>query len=46
MMWARYVPLDGWLLYLAAGWSLPWFVEPMGPAHGAYSVLMTWDDAP
>jgi hypothetical protein len=33
VIWARYVPLDGWLLYLAAGWQLQWIVQPMGGAH-------------
>jgi hypothetical protein len=46
MMWALYVPLDQWLLYLATGWQLPWIVQPMGGPHGAWSVLMKRDDAP
>ena len=46
MMWAVYVPLDRWLLRLADGWQLPWIVQPMGGAHGAYSILMTRDDPP
>jgi hypothetical protein len=46
MTWARYVPLHGFLIYLATGWQLPWIVEPMAGPHGAYSVLVTRDDAP
>lgn len=39
---ARYVPRDGWLVWLAAGWRfasdpIPW---PMAGSHGAHAVLM------
>jgi hypothetical protein len=46
MTWARYAPLNGWLLLLAQGWHLPWIVEPMAGHHGAWSVLLVRDDAP
>jgi len=39
-MTVRYAPLNGWLMLLAAGWRLPFVVEPMWKHHGAHAVLM------
>ncbi len=33
-------PVDGWLVYLAAGWRLPDPVQPMAGHHGAFSILL------
>jgi hypothetical protein len=33
VMWVRYVPLDGFLVWLVAGWRLPFIVEPCGGHH-------------
>jgi hypothetical protein len=54
--WARQAPIDEFLALLAAGWRLPWIVQPIGgyvdgterPAvnHGAYAMLLERDDAP
>jgi hypothetical protein len=41
-----YVPINGFLAWLVAGWRLPWIVEPIAGAHSAYSVLMTREDEP
>jgi hypothetical protein len=46
MRWAILAPLDGFLVHLARGWRLPFFVEPCGGAHGAYSILLERGDAP
>ena len=35
-----HVPRDGWLLYLADGWRLPFVVEPCIGGHGAYSITL------
>jgi hypothetical protein len=37
----RYVPVNGFLAYLAEGWEFPeMVVEPMDGHHGHYSVIM------
>ena len=46
MTWALYVPIHSFVLRLADGWQLPWIVQPMGGAHGAYSILMTRNTPP
>jgi hypothetical protein len=44
--WALLAPRDRFLALLAAGWELPWIVQPMAGPHGHYSVLLTRADAP
>ena len=44
--YALLAPRHQWLAHLAAGWQLPWIVEPMAGHHGEYSVLLTRSDAP
>lgn len=35
-----HVPLDGFLLYLAQGWRLPFVVQPAAHHHGRYSITV------
>ena len=37
--WFRYVPLDSFLVALAAGWEP---VAELGRVHGCWSVLCRW----
>jgi hypothetical protein len=39
-MMVIFAPRDGFLAYLAAGWSLPFVVQPMPGSHGAWSVML------
>jgi len=41
---ALYAPVDRFLPLLAAGWELPFIVEPMVGHHGYYSILLTQGD--
>ena len=44
--YAIFAPRERWLAYLAAGWQLPFVVEPAAEHHGHYAILLTRDDAP
>jgi hypothetical protein len=46
VMWVQYVPLDGFLVWLVAGWRLPFIVEPCGGHHRHYSILLTREHEP
>lgn len=35
-----YAPVNGFLVYLTQGWTLPFIVEPMVGHHGRYSILL------
>jgi hypothetical protein len=43
-MFFLYAPRDRFLALLAAGWSLPFIVEPAPGHHGHYSIILERDD--
>ena len=46
IFFARYVPMDGWLVYLARDWVFAneLVAQPMLGHHGCYAVLMRLPD--
>jgi hypothetical protein len=44
-MLLMFAPRNQFLALLAAGWSLPFVVEPMPGSHGAWSIILEREGA-